>query len=157
MQLLCDLGIFCHGVEKLFTGIFWMAGHKAHQEIAVQLGDHLQKIGKIHAAAQILAVGVHILTQEVNFLAAAGDQLPALSQNILRLPAALPAPHIGHDAVGAEVVTAVHDAHPAFQAAAADNGQTLSNGAGLVFNVKLALFPGEHLVENLRELPQMVG
>ena len=40
---------------------------------------------------------------------ALGDQLPYLPQYLLRFPAALPSPHIGNNAVAAEIVAAKHN------------------------------------------------
>ena len=123
-----------------------MAGHKADEKIPVQLGDLRQQIRKIHAAIQILAVGIYILSQQSDLLNAGGGKFSALSQDVLRSAAALPSPHIGHDAVSAEIIAAVHDAYPGLQLIAADHGQTLSNGAGLVGDVELPLAGGQYLV-----------
>ena len=134
-----------------------MAGHKADEKIPGNLGNLGQQIGKIHAAVQILTVGVHILTQQGNLLGASGNQLPALLQNILRLPAPLPAPDIGDNAVGAEVVAAVHDGDPGLQGVVPQLGKSLRNGAGLILGIEGALAGGEHLIQKLGELPQMMG
>ena len=55
---------------------------------------------------QIIAVGVDILAQQSDVLVPGLHQLPDLLQNALGVPAPLPAPDIGYDAVGAEVVAA---------------------------------------------------
>ena len=112
MELLGDFGIPGHGVKELLGGVSGVAGHKPDQEIAGKLGNLSQKIRKIHAAVQILAVGVDVLAQKGDFLAAVLNEFPAFCQNAFAFAAPLPAPDIGHDAVGAEIVAAVHDGHP---------------------------------------------
>ena len=157
VQLLGNLRIFCHGVEELFGSVSRMARHEANEKIAGKLGNGSQKVGKVLPIRQILAVGVHILTQQGNFLGTVFNETPALGQNVLKFPAPLPTPDIGYDAVGAEIVAAVHNGHPGLQPGIPNLGNALGNGAGLVGNEKLPLLPAEHVPQNFRELPQMVG
>ena len=89
-----------------------MTGHEADEEIPGNLGDSFQQVGKILPLGQVFSIGVDILTKQCDFLCAALNQTAALGENILKFPAALPAPDVGHDAVGAEIVAAVHDGHP---------------------------------------------
>ena len=99
---------------------------------------------------------VHILAQEGNFLAAGGDQGLAFFQNVLGLPAPLPATDVRNDAVSTEIIAAVHNGHPAFQGVVPEHRQPLGNSTGLVLNEELPLFLRQHPVEKLRELPEMV-
>ena len=52
---------------------------------------------------------------------------------------------------------AIHNGHPSLQLAVPHLGNALGNGAWLVGNEKLPLFPAEHIPQNFRELPQVVG
>ena len=63
---------------------------------------------------QIIAVGVDILPQQGDVLVTGGNQFPDLLQNALGITAALPAPDIGYDSVGTEIVAAVHYRYPCF-------------------------------------------
>ena len=157
MQLLRDFGITRHGVEELLAGITRMACHEADEKIPRNLGNGGQQVGKIHAAAQILAIGVDVLPKKGDFLRAALNQRPALCENVLRLTAAFPPTDVGDDAVGAEIVAAVHDGYPCFQLGIPDLRNALGDGAGFVFNKELPLFPAEDVPQDLRKLPQMVG
>ena len=157
VQLLGDLGILCHGVEELLGSVSGMAGHEADEEIAGELGNRGQQIGKIEALAQILAVGVDVLAQQGDLTGAVFDELAALGQDVLHLAAALTAADVGDDAVGAEIVAAVHDGHPALQGVVTDLGNALGNGAGLVLNIELALLAAQDVPQDLGELPQVMG
>ena len=72
MQLGRHLITACHGFKELLRSIFGVAGHKAHQEVAGDVVDLCQQIGKVHVAIQILAVAIHVLSQQ-------GDVLVPLS------------------------------------------------------------------------------
>ena len=157
MELLGDLLMGGHGVEELVAGIPGMGGHKPQGEFPLQLRDPAQQICKVDIHAQVLAVGVDVLPQDSDFLIARGDQLPALGQDVLRQTAPLPAPDVGDDAVGAEVVAAVHDGDPGLQIVGADHRQTLGNGPGGILHRPGLPVPDQHPVEVLRQLPQVVG
>ena len=77
MELLGDLRILRHGVEELSGGISGVAGHEPDQKVSGELGDLSQKVGKIHAAVQVLSVGIYVLTQQRDFLAAPFRKLAA--------------------------------------------------------------------------------
>ena len=95
---------------------------------------------------QIIAVGVDILAQQSDVLVTGGNQFPDLLQNALGITAALPAPDIGYDAVGAEVVAAVHDGHPRPGAALPHHRHTLGNGAVLILHGEHAAAAGVDLI-----------
>ena len=97
-----------HGVEELVGGILGVAGHKTQQEIAVQAGQLVQKVGKAARLGQILSVGVHILSQQGDLFITLGNQTFYIGNNAGFVPAALPTPDIGDDAVGAEIVAPIH-------------------------------------------------
>ena len=83
--------------------------------------------------------------------------MPHLFQNPLRLTAPLPSPDVGDDAVGTEVVAAVHNGDPGFQLALTHHRQTLGNASGVVRRLKDPLLLVQHLTQKLREFPQHMG
>ena len=107
--------------------------------------------------SQVLAVGVHVLAQEGDVLIARRNELPCLPDHVLGLAGALPAPDVGHDAVGAEVVAAVHDGEPGLHAAVPPLGDALGHGAVALLGGEDPLFAGHGLFQQLREAPELVG
>jgi hypothetical protein len=57
------------------------------------------------------SIGIDILAEEKNFLYPARCMQPDLVENACMVPADLPTPHIGYDAVGAVIVAALHDVY----------------------------------------------
>ena len=106
---------------------------------------------------QIIAVGVDILPQQGDVLVTGGNQFPDLLQNALGITAALPAPDIGYDAVGTEIVAAVHDADPCLHALFPHHRDALGNGAVLIVHGEDPLPGLIDLPQKLRELPQGMG
>ena len=88
-----------HGVKQLGGGVLGLGGHESNQIVSLDLVQLLQKIGKVPRRLQILAVGVDVLPQQGDLLIPLGGQLPHVVDDALRLPAALPAPDVGDDAV----------------------------------------------------------
>ncbi len=78
---------------------------------------------------------------------------PRLVQHGLRPAAALPAPDIGHYAVGTEVIAPVHDREPRPNCAVTLFRKTLGNGAGVVFREEEAP-PVLNIVSRFGETPQ---
>ena len=94
-----------------------MRGHEAHARQArraVQGAQQLSEIGRagVAGAAQVQAVGVHVLAEQGDLAHVAGGEVADLCHHVLQRTAALRAAHVGHDAVGAEVGAARHDLHP---------------------------------------------
>ena len=156
MELLADLGVFCNGVKELAAGVLGVRGHEAQAEFARKLRNLRHEVGKVHAAGQILAIRIDVLAQQGDLLVARGDQPAALLQHVLRAAAALTAAHVGHDAVGAEIVAAVHHGHPCLERVRPCDGDMLGDGAGGILRGKNALACRQHVQQQLRELPQMV-
>ena len=73
------------------------------------------------------------------------------------LPAALPAAHIRHDAVGAEVVAAVHDRQPALEGAVTLDGNALIELFVVVSALKHALAVDERAVKQLGKMVKRMG
>ena len=82
---------------------------------ALDAGDFVhaaQQLSKSVLLAEILAVGVNILSQQRKFLIAVLHSSLNLAHDILYAAAALAATHVRHDTVGTEVVAAVHNGNP---------------------------------------------
>ena len=154
MQLLGHMLTPGHGVEQLEAGVLGLGGHEADEIVAGNFVQCGQQVGKVVAGAKVFAVGVDVLAQQGDLLISLGSQLAHLADDLLRVAAALTAPDIGHDAVGAEVVAAVHDADPRAGAALTDHRHTLGNGAVLVLHGEHPATAGIDLPEKFRELPQ---
>ena len=110
-----------------------MARHEADAKIAGDGVDHADEVGEVHPAVEVLPVGVHVLPEQGDVLIARFHKLSRLAQHVLRPAGALPSAHVGHDAVGAEVVAAVHDRQPGLHAAVSLLGDALGHGAGVLF------------------------
>ena len=107
-----------------------MAGHEGQPKVSldgIQLGHQIREV-----AIGALAVRIDVLTQQGDLLVASLHQLTHLADNVLLGAAPLPASAVGHDAVGAEIVTAVHDRYPGAVARLAADGRTLGHGLGKV-------------------------
>ena len=146
-----------HGIKQLIAGVLGLRGHEADQVVALDFVNGREQIGKVPIRVQVLAVGVHILAQQRDLLIPGLYQLPDLGENLLRLAAALTAADIGHDAVGAEVVAAVHDGYPRPDAALTHHGHPLGDPAVLIVDGEHAAPAGIDLHEQLREFPQRLG
>ena len=153
VQVFRHVGAARHRVEELGRGVLGLAGHEAQPVVAGDGVDGGEQVGKIIVDVQIVAVAVHVLTQQRDLAVARLDQLAALGDDLLRVAAALASAHIGHDAVRAEVVAPVHDRHPRAHAALAHHGQTLGDAAVLVRDGKHARSLGVDLIQKLRQPP----
>ena len=145
-----------HGLKQLFGGVLGVARHESYEKFAGDLVYHGDKVRKIDIAVEILAVGVDILAEQRNVLVALGNQLPCLGDNILGSAAALTPAHIRHDAVGAEVVAAVHNGQPRLDLAVTLQGHALGDIAVAALCGEHTLFARHDPEQKLREVPQVV-
>ncbi len=130
MQVLAQVRLRGNGVNELMAGVLRVAGHEADLIIAGHRAEQVEQVGKIHLLFQALAVAVDILAQQGDLLVARFHKAPELGQDIAGLAALFAAADIGHDAVGAEVVAAVHNGQPGAELALAPDGDVLhDNGA----------------------------
>ena len=157
VQLLGHMRACGHHVKQPGRGVLGVAGHEADEIFSRDPVDVRQQVGEVVVQIQIVAVGVHVLAQQGDVLVPRLHQLPDLRQHGLGVPAPLPAPDVGHDAVGAEVVASVHDGDPGLHALLPHHGDALGNGAVLVLDGKDPLLRLIHLPQKLRELPQGLG
>ena len=144
-----DGRIMRHFVNQRVGQILGMRGHKANA-LDARLADAVQKLCKGYALAAVQAVAVYILPDQHDFLYAGFYQLVGLAHDIVRSTGTLTPAHIGHDAVGAEIVAAVHHRDIRLDIAFTVNRQALGQRAGFVFYADDALMVGN-------SLPQVFG
>ena len=125
MQVLAQLRLGGDGINELMAGVLGVAGHKADVIIAGHGAQQVEKVGEIDLLFQTLAIAVHVLTQQGDLLIARFHKTAELRKDIAGLAALLAAADVGHDAVGAEVIAAVHDGQPCAELALAPDGNVL--------------------------------
>ena len=81
---------------------------------------------------------------------------PRLGDDVCEAARALAAAHVGDDAVGAEVVAAVHDAQPGLGPPRAPHGQALGHDALARLDGEDALMRVARLLIELGEAPELV-
>ena len=156
-----------HHFNELVRQILWMGCHKADAADSFHLLHPPQQLGKGNGVLQIFSVGIDILSQEHNLHHALRGQALHLPQDFLGFAASLPPPHIGHNAVAAEIVAAKHDIDPGFKGIFAVRGQILHNLVRPLPHIHkhFPLFPGagsflpagQAAVHQLRQLKHIVG
>ena len=156
--------------DQIVRQILGVARHKADPLDPFHFVHHAQQLCEIHllsfrflqvtvAALSVLhlAVGVYVLAQQRDLLAAACRQLLHLRQDVLRTAAPLPAPRIGHDAVSAEVVAAVHDVHEGFKRVFPRCRQPFRDCPSVFPDLHDLLVRLPHAVQQFREIRDVVG
>ena len=83
-----------------------MGGNKPYSLDAIYVVDTTQKLRE-RDIVPVLVIGIYILTEKRHLFNACGCEF----SNLLKDPCALPAAHIGYDAVAAKVVAAFYDRH----------------------------------------------
>ena len=144
-----------HHVNQFIRQILGMAGHEADAG-DIQPVQFPQEPGEGGAARQTLAVAVHVLPQEHDLLHAAVAEFLRFPQDGLHIPAALPPAHIGHDAVGAEVVAAIHDGDVGRVLPQALHGHVLGDHV-LLLHLYHGTVAVQRAAEQLRQLVQVGG
>ena len=109
MQVAADFLRLLHDRNQVVRQILRVGSHEADALQPLYLLHLLQKLRKGDGLVQILSIGIHVLAQQHDLHHAVRHQSLYLPDDFPGLPAALPAPHVGHDAVAAEVVAAEHD------------------------------------------------
>ena len=100
-----------HRVDDLIRHVFGMRGQKAKPIETTETVNCRQKIGQPIVVREIVAVGIHGLTEQRHIAHAVVDQLGDLAHDIVDRAARFLAAAVGHDAVGAKKVAAVDDRH----------------------------------------------
>ena len=143
------VGWVAHNIEnKLYDGRIMRPATK-------YVGDNkaAKQIGKININAEILAVGVDVLSEKGNLSVACGNQFAQLFFDLLRVSRTLSAADIRHDTVGTEIVAAVHDREPGLCTLRAKYRQSFCNII-LAADIKYALSVRQYAIKQRRKTPQ---
>ena len=149
-----DLFVFRHHVNQLKRSILRMARHKANRKIAFDRANAAKKFSEITFTTKFLAIGIDILTEQGNLTAAGCHKVFYFFQNTFGTAASFSTAYVRHDAVGAEIVAAVHDAHPSAERAFTANGNTLGNNRLTHVREEESLLFSDRAVQDLRHTPQ---
>ena len=131
MQMLADLRLGRDGVDELEAGVLRVAGHEADVVVARDGAEQVEQVGEIHLLLKALAVAVDILAQKGDLLVPCLHETLELGEDVAGLAALFAAADVRHDAVGAEVVTAVHDGQPGTELALTADGDILHDDGAL--------------------------
>ena len=131
MQMLADLRLGRDGVDELEAGVLRVAGHEADVVVARDGAEQVEQVGEIHLLLEALAVAVDILAQKGDLLVPRLHETLELGEDVAGLAALFAAADVRHDAVGAEVVTAIHDGQPSTELALAADGDILHDDGAL--------------------------
>ena len=88
-----------------------------------------QKLGKTVGVTEIETVGVDVLPQETDLPVVLCLQFPQFGEDVADAAGAFLAAGIGHDAVGAELVAAIHDIDISLAGAGASDRQIFDDPA----------------------------
>ncbi len=144
-------------LNQLVRQILRVRCHKADSLDALHFAHHPKKLSKGHTVVVGLAVGIHVLPQEHNFLDAVLCKMPSLLHDIGSLSRALPAAHVGNDTIAAEVVAAVHNIDTCFKAVFVASRKGLHNLLRLVPDIDHETVAHLTLEQKLGELIDVVG
>ena len=142
-----------HGLDEIVAQILGVGGHEA-DALHAQRVQPAKQAGEGIARAR--AVAVDILPKQHDFLHAALQKALGLAQDVVRAAGALAPAHIGHDAVGAEVVAAVHDGDVGVPGVEPLNRQVLGDEVFLVRHADHAGLLREQRKEQRRQAVQVV-
>ena len=151
VDVLAQVRLRGDGVDEFMAGVLGVAGHKADLVVAGHGAQQVEQVGKINGLRKPFAVAVDVLPQQRDFFVAFGHQIAELRQNGVRLAAALAPAHIGHDAVGTEVIAPVHDGQPGAETGIPPDGQVLDDGVALGGRFQIALAAANALSQQRRQ------
>ena len=134
MQARAEVRNFPEHGDDLWGEIFRMRSHETQPGESGQFRHLTQQACERRVAGSVLieAVGVHILAEQGDFLRAVVDERPAFVKDGSGVAGFLTAPREGDDAVGAEVVTALHNVDEGHWR---DLAFTLRGQGGIAFGV----------------------
>ena len=152
--MVAHLLILRNGRHEPGRQVLGVAGHVPDTADTVHTVHGLQQVREVHAHA--LAVGIYVLAQQSNFRDPPLRQRADLGNHFLQRPGPLPPPHVGYDAVGAEVVAAEGDVDESRERIGSVGGQALAYGEALLLreDQPLVVQCAQH---QLRQPPQHVG
>jgi len=134
--------------------------HETDPVDARDLSDLCQKIGKIGLSGifylQVQSIGIDILAQEHDFLVAFRHQVPDFQKDVRHQPAAFPAPGVGDNAIGAEIVAAVHDCDQCPVFSGPMDGQALDQCVIFSYFIDAARV-GQAMIQQLRQAVDVLG
>ena len=112
MEVFADVLAFCNSLDNLFAHITRVASHIMN---TLNTGNSIhtaQQLSEGILVTKILAVGINVLAQQSELLVAFLNCSLNLGNNIIDATAALASAYIRHDAVGAEIIAAIHNRNP---------------------------------------------
>ena len=136
-----------------------MAGHEtdARQPInGIDLLDQIREV-RLCTVRTDAAIGIDILSEQHDLFDTIADKRSDFFDDILRLPAPFPASGVRNDAVGAEIIAAVHDVDKRLVTVKSVCRQTLHDLAAVLPYSQLLLFLLIELIQKLRQLMQIIG
>jgi hypothetical protein len=119
--------------------------------VAFNRSKSLEEICKIAIEIASSAVRIDVLTEESDILVALGDKTAHLGFYCIRMAASLASANVGNNAVGAEIIAAVHYADPRAVVALADYGNILDHGRSVLGDNEGSLCPRQTAVKQLGE------
>lgn len=121
--MVADVGVGGDGGDDFVAHVLRVGSGEADTHIGCGFSHDGEKVGEIHVVAGgvLAAVGVDVLPEQSHLLEASGAQIGHFVENTLHLARAFASAGVGHDAVGAEIVAAAHDAHETAHSVACDS------------------------------------
>ena len=110
-----DLFRMLHHLNEFLRQILGMGSHESDPLQAFDLLHFLQKLRKGNGVLQILAVGIHILSEQHDLHHTVRHQAFNLPNDILRITAAFPAADLGDNTIAAEIIAAEHNIDTGFE------------------------------------------
>ena len=98
-----------HGANDLVVEVLRMRRSEPDPFNAVHFVHKVQKVGEVDVLVQVVAVCVHVLSEEHDFFVSLSSQLTHFGDDPFGRAAPLLSPHVRHDAIGAKLVAAVDD------------------------------------------------
>ena len=132
MERMADVAGAGHDINQFVGNVLGMGRHKA-DALNAHLIERLKQLRKGELPLHVQPIGVDVLPQQHDLPHALCLELTCLFDNPRGGTGTLPSAHIGHNAVGTEVVAAIHDRDVGMIGAAAVHGQRLGN-ASFLFN-----------------------
>ena len=110
-----------------------MRRHESHAEIAFYARNLFKKARETVFKTEIFAVRIDVLSQQGYLFITLVDKSLKFVRDRGHGAAAFSSAHIGHDAISAEIIAAVHDIQPGVGATRAENGSIFAYRRLFVF------------------------
>ena len=156
MDVMGGMGSLRHDGEQFLGAVLGVTGHKAEDVVPLDTVDFPQQFGEVPrlsvgADGIFDGVAVDVLTQQRDVLVARRDEFLRLGENAGSVAAAFPSPDVGDNAVGAEVVAAVHDGQPCLESPVPSYRKVFADGVVVLREFKHPLAARERAIEQLRK------